>query len=71
VSWSRFDGQIDLILVRTRRAATTSLLYDVKPTDPVTSAAVVAGLALTVLAACCGPALMASRVDPAIALRSE
>jgi putative ABC transport system permease protein len=49
----------------------TSLLYDVTPADPLTFAAVVAGLALTVLAACCGPALMASRVDPAIALRSE
>jgi putative ABC transport system permease protein len=49
----------------------TSLLYDVKPTDPLTFAAVTAGLALTVLAACCGPALKAARVDPAIALRSE
>jgi putative ABC transport system permease protein len=49
----------------------TSLLYDVTPTDPLTFVAVVVGLALTVFAACCGPALRAARVDPAIALRSE
>src|SRR5262249_44711308 len=49
----------------------TTLLYGVTPTDPLTFAAVIAGLVLTVLAACCGPALKATRVDPAIALRSE
>lgn len=49
----------------------TSLLYDVAPNDPLTFAVVIAGLALTVLAACSGPAVMAARVDPAIALRSE
>src|SRR5262249_15374984 len=54
-------------LVATR--AMSSLLYDVAPTDPLTFSAVVAGLALTVLGACCGPALKAARVDPAIALR--
>jgi len=49
----------------------SSLLYHVTPTDPLTFGAVVVGLALTVLAACCGPALKAARIDPAIALRSE
>jgi len=49
----------------------TSLLYEVTPTDPLTFAALISGFALTVLAACCGPALKAARVDPAIALRAE
>ena len=49
----------------------TSLLYEVTPTDPLTFAAVVSGFAVTVFVACCGPALKAARVDPAIALRAE
>jgi putative ABC transport system permease protein len=48
-----------------------SLLYDVKPTDPWTYAAVAAALAATALAACCKPALEAAWVDPARALRQE
>ena len=48
-----------------------SLLYDVKPTDPSTYAAVAAALAATALAACCRPALQAAWVDPARALRQE
>jgi ABC-type lipoprotein release transport system permease subunit len=49
----------------------TGLLYELTPTDPLTFAAVIAGMALTVLAACGVPALTASRVDPAMALRCE
>jgi len=49
----------------------TSLLYDVKPTDPPTFAAVAAVLSATALAACWGPALKAAFVDPVIALRYE
>jgi len=48
-----------------------SLLYDVKPTDPLTYAAVAAALAATALAACCKPALQAAWLDPARALRQE
>ena len=48
-----------------------SLLYDVKPTDPLTYTVVAAALAATALAACCKPALKAARVDPARALRQE
>ena len=48
-----------------------SLLYDVKPSDPATYAAVAAALAATALVACCKPALEAARVDPACALRQE
>jgi putative ABC transport system permease protein len=49
----------------------TSLLYDVTPTDPLTFAVVIVGMAVTVLAACAGPAMTAARVDPVTALRSE
>jgi putative ABC transport system permease protein len=48
-----------------------SLLYDVTPTDPLTFVMVIAGMAVTVLAACAGPAVTAARVDPVTALRSE
>ena len=49
----------------------TGLLYDVTPGDPATFATVAALVAATALAACCGPALKAARVDPLDALRCE
>ena len=48
-----------------------NLLYDVRPDDPLTFAAVGSLLALTALAACAGPALKAATIDPVIALRYE
>jgi putative ABC transport system permease protein len=48
-----------------------SLLYQVKPTDPPTFAAVAIALAATALLASWGPALKAALVDPVIALRCE
>lgn len=53
----------------TRLMAT--LLYDVKPTDPLTFAAVVIALTATSLLASWVPALKAARVDPLLALRYE
>jgi putative ABC transport system permease protein len=53
-------------------AATRSLsglLYGVRPGDPLTLAAVCLLLLLVATAACLGPALRASRVDPQVALR--
>jgi predicted permease len=46
-------------------------LFEVRPTDPVTYAAVAGALALTGLVACLVPAWRAMRVDPIIALRNE
>ena len=48
-----------------------SLLYDVSPADPVTYAAVSAGLIFAAMLASYLPARKASQVDPVVALRSE
>ncbi|MDT5271512.1 MAG: putative transport system permease protein [Acidobacteriota bacterium] len=48
-----------------------SLLYEVKPADPVTLAAAAALLGAISLLACLLPARRAARVDPLIALRAE
>jgi putative ABC transport system permease protein len=53
----------------TRLIAT--LLFDVKPNDPLTFAAVVIALTATALLASWVPALKAARVDPLLALRYE
>jgi putative ABC transport system permease protein len=48
-----------------------SMLYGVSAHDPGTFAAVSVSLLIIALAACLGPALRATRVDPVIALRTE
>jgi ABC-type antimicrobial peptide transport system permease subunit len=49
----------------------TSLLFGVGPRDPVTYGVVTLSLIVVGLAATMVPARSASRVDPAVALRSE
>jgi putative ABC transport system permease protein len=49
----------------------TALLYEVTPTDFETFAAAVATVGATAFAACCGPAVKASLIDPLVALRWE
>jgi putative ABC transport system permease protein len=48
-----------------------SLLFEVRPTDPTTFAAVAILLAIAAFAACYIPARRASRVDPMVALRYD
>jgi predicted permease len=48
-----------------------SLVFQVKPSDPLTFAGVVVLLGMIALLACLIPAYRASRVDPVVALRNE
>jgi putative ABC transport system permease protein len=49
----------------------TSLLFDVKPVDPLTYGAVALLVTLAALLSCYVPALRALRIDPVAALRQE
>jgi putative ABC transport system permease protein len=51
--------------------ALSSLLFEVRPADPLTFTVAAAVLVAAAAAACTRPALRAARVDPAVALREE
>jgi ABC-type lipoprotein release transport system permease subunit len=48
-----------------------ALLFEVRPTDPLTFAVIAAVLVLVALFACWIPAWRAAKVDPLVALRNE
>ena len=48
-----------------------ALLFDLKPTDPITYLAVTGVLGGVALLASSLPALRAARIDPALAMRGE
>ncbi len=49
----------------------SGLLFGIAPTDPRAYVGATALLSVVVIVACLGPARRASRIDPAIVLRSE
>jgi predicted permease len=62
---------LGLLAAHTLTGMMTAMLFDVRPTDPITFGAVVATLVAAALAAAWIPARRAARVDPLVALRYE
>src|SRR6185295_17607675 len=60
-----------LAVAFTMNRVLASLLFGVRPTDPVTIAGVIGLIATVALIACYLPARSATRVDPMIVLRDE
>ena len=62
---------VGVLLAMLLASASRSLLYGIRPGDPVTFAAVIAVIVLVTLAATLHPASRAMRVDPALTLRAD
>jgi ABC-type antimicrobial peptide transport system permease subunit len=62
---------IGLVIAAVGGRAIASQLYQLSPFDPMTFALVIALLLISVLAAAVLPAIRATRVDAAVALRCE
>jgi putative ABC transport system permease protein len=62
---------IGLVLAAGLVRSMTTLLFAVKPLDPLTFVSASVLLAFVALAACALPAIRAARSDPAVALRQE
>ena len=71
LSLAAAGGAIGLVVALMSMRFAQSMLFQVKPTDPLTLGVVCALLGLVALAASYLPARRAAAVDPAIALRSE
>ena len=64
-------GAVGLLLAVLLANASSSLLYGIRPGDPVTFAGVIAVIMLVTIAATLHPASRAMRVDPARILRAD
>jgi ABC-type antimicrobial peptide transport system permease subunit len=62
---------IGLILSAVLSRMLTTMLFGVEPLDPATFAVVTLLLAMTAALSIAGPAWRATRIDPAVALRSK
>jgi putative ABC transport system permease protein len=71
LSWALAGIAIGLIGAFAISRVLGTLLFEVKPRDPITYAAAGAMLAAIAAIACCIPAARATRIDPVIALRAE
>ena len=60
-----------LLLAALLASASSSLLYGIRPSDPLTFGAVIVLILLVTIAATLYPASRAMRVDPARTLRAE
>jgi ABC-type lipoprotein release transport system permease subunit len=60
-----------ILLIRIAERALTTVLYEISPTDPGSTALASALLLAAALVACIPPALRAMRVDPVEGLRAE
>jgi putative ABC transport system permease protein len=70
--WMAIAGiTVGIVAARLLGRLAESMLFGVKPGDPLTYASVAAVLAVVAVAATLIPARRATRVDPALALRSE
>ena len=71
LSWALAGIAIGLIGAFAISRVLGTLLFEVKPRDPITYAVAGVMLAATAAIACCIPAARATRIDPVIALRVE
>jgi putative ABC transport system permease protein len=71
LTWALAGIAIGLIGAVQMSSVIATLLFEVKPGDPITYLGAGVMLAAVATIACCIPAIRATRIDPLIALRSE
>jgi ABC-type antimicrobial peptide transport system permease subunit len=60
-----------IVLALAAGPAAASLLFQIKPYDPIALGGAAAALAVVALAACVVPTRRATRIEPIVALRTE